>query len=191
MNGAVSQYFQNIWTAATSFYEGLSVTMSWMFRRPMTIQYPDKIEKPIEDQLPERYRGFLEVDLNYCIGCTMCMRTCPIDCILVELAKHPESGTRMITRFDIDISKCMFCGLCTEVCPTGCLHHTPLFAGTSAHIENLVLRYVDTPLVPFKQKKGEEYPVDRSGAIARAHLKDFFAPQPEEFLESRQGEQSG
>ncbi len=188
---AVSQYIGNIWTAATSFYEGLSVTMSWMFRRPMTIQYPDKIDRPIEEQLPERYRGFLEVDIRYCIGCSACMRACPIDCILMEVAKHPESGTRMLTRFDIDVSKCMFCGLCTEVCPTSCLHHTPLFEGTSSHIENLILRFVDTPVVPFKMKKGEENPIDRSGSIARARIQNFFAPPPAEFQESRQGDQTG
>jgi formate hydrogenlyase subunit 6/NADH:ubiquinone oxidoreductase subunit I len=190
VNTAVSRYFGNIWTASRSFFEGLSVTLSWIFRRPITIQYPDKIAKPIEETLPERYRGILEVDIRYCIGCMQCMRTCPIDCILVEVAKHPESGTRMITRFDIDVSKCMFCGLCTEVCPTGCLHHTTLFEGTSMYIENLVLRYVDRPVEPFKQKKGEEYPIDRSGAIGRAHIKNFFAPAPEEFQESRQGDRS-
>ncbi len=188
---AVSQYIGNIWTAANSFYEGLSVTMSWMFRRPMTVQYPDKIDKPIEEVLPERYRGFLEVDIRYCIGCSACMRTCPIDCILMAVDKHPESGTRMLTRFDIDISKCMYCGLCTEVCPTGCLHHTRLFAGTNAHIENLVLRYVDAPVEPFKLKKGEEVPVDRSGNIARARIKDFFAPPPAEVRAHRQGDRTG
>lgn len=186
---AVSRYVDNIWTTATSFFEGLSVTMSWMFRRPMTIQYPDKIAKPIEETLPERYRGILEVDIRFCIGCSACMRTCPIDVIVVEVAKHPEAGTRMITRFDIDVSKCMFCGLCTEVCPTGCLHHTPLFEGTATYIENLVLRYVDAPVEPFKLKKGEEYPIDRSGRIARARIRDYFAPPPEEFRHVPQREQ--
>lgn len=190
MSTAVARYFGNIWTAASSFYEGLSVTLSWLFRRPMTIQYPDKIEKPIEEQLPERYRGILEVDIRYCIGCSACMRTCPIDCITVEVAKHPESGTRMLTRFDIDISKCMFCGLCVEVCPTGCLHHTTLFEGTNGRIENLILRYVGTPVEPFKLKKGEEYPIDRTGGIGRAHIRSFFAPPPEEFVESKQGDLS-
>jgi NADH-quinone oxidoreductase subunit I/NAD(P)H-quinone oxidoreductase subunit I len=185
---AVSEYVSNILSTATSFYEGLSVTMSWMFRRPMTIQYPDKIEKPIEETLPERYRGILENDIRYCIGCQACMRACPIECILMDVSKHPESGDRMLTRFDIDVSKCMFCGLCTEVCPTGCLHHTPLFEGTASHIENLILRFVDTPVLPFKLKKGEEYPIDRSGRIAQSLIKNYFAPRPEEFSKPRQGD---
>ncbi len=191
MGTAVTRYIDNILRAAGSIFEGLAVTLSWMFRRPMTIQYPDKIEKPIEEMLPERYRGILEVDLNYCIACLSCMRTCPIGCIRIEVGKHPQAGTRMLTRFDIDIGKCMYCGLCVEVCPTGCLHHTRLFEGTNAWYENLVLRFLDAPREPFKLQKGvESYPVDRSGAIGRSRLKGFCDSPPAEFAEP-QGKELG
>jgi len=36
--------------------------------------------------------------------------------------------------------------------------------------------------------KGEEYPIDRSGRIARSQIKNYFAPRPEEFSKSRQGD---
>ena len=49
-----------------TFWEGMSVTLSYMVRRPITVQYPDRTEKRVADTLPSRYRGLLEVDMNVC-----------------------------------------------------------------------------------------------------------------------------
>ncbi|KAI4452916.1 nadh-quinone oxidoreductase subunit f [Holotrichia oblita] len=42
-----------------------------------------------------------------CIGCTLCRRQCPVDCISGETK----------TVHNIDASKCIKCGLCYEKCP--------------------------------------------------------------------------
>ena len=47
----VAAYFGNIRRAVSSTFEGLTVTMSWMFRRPSTIQYPDRLEMPVQEAL--------------------------------------------------------------------------------------------------------------------------------------------
>ena len=39
------KYFKNISNSVLSILEGMAVTLSWMFRRPYTVQWPDKIEK--------------------------------------------------------------------------------------------------------------------------------------------------
>jgi NAD(P)H-quinone oxidoreductase subunit I len=39
-------YLKNIDTVVT-ILEGLSITFSHLVRRPMTIQYPDQIERPV------------------------------------------------------------------------------------------------------------------------------------------------
>ena len=148
---AFREYFANVWRAVSSIFEGLSVTMSWMFRRPPTIQYPDKIEKPVQEMLPEGYRGVLEVDLARCIGCLLCMRTCPIGCIDVEVTKNPETGGREITRFDIDMGRCMFCGLCTEAEDCDALMHTTQFEATMPHPDQLVLHFVKQPVPVAKR----------------------------------------
>lgn len=108
-------YFREIAVAAKSVVEGMAVTFSYMFKEPITIQYPDRVPMPVSETLPERYRGFLEVDMNVCTGCLQCQRDCPIDCITIESVK--EDAGRFVTRFDIDLGKCMYCGLCVEACP--------------------------------------------------------------------------
>lgn len=159
---SLKTYFGNIARAATSTFEGLAVTMSWMFRRPMTVQYPDKIDKPLQETLPEGYRGVLENDLALCGGCMLCSKTCPIGCIVAEVVKDAESGQRFIKRFDINVAKCMHCGLCSEVCGTGSLVHTNEFEIAEGELGELVQHFVEGEPVPvYKKQKGEPDPERR------------------------------
>ena len=115
----VASYIKDIKDTVTSVFEGMTITFSHLVRRPMTIQYPDKIPVPIQDTLPRRYRGILEVDMDICTGCLACERDCPITCITIGIEMDKETKQRNFTHFDIDICKCMYCGLCAEACPTG------------------------------------------------------------------------
>lgn len=170
--GGPRAYFGNIWRAASSIFVGLSVTMSWMFRRPATIQYPDKIEKPVQEMLPEDYRGILEVDLARCVACLLCMRTCPIGCIEIDIAKNAETGAREIARFDIDMGRCMYCGLCTEACAYDSIVHTTQFEACMPHPDLLVLHFVKEPVPVARHKPGEGPPRRPRGSI----LPEVMAP---------------
>ena len=66
---SVSSYAKDIKDTVSSIFEGMAITFSHLVRRPMTIQYPDKIPVPIQETLPHRYRGILEVDMDICTGC--------------------------------------------------------------------------------------------------------------------------
>ena len=59
-------YFANIRESVATIFEGMAITASHFVRKPFTIQYPDRIDIPIQDQLPFRYRGILDVDLEIC-----------------------------------------------------------------------------------------------------------------------------
>lgn len=142
MLSAIMNYFVNIKNAFVSIFEGMAVTLSYLARKPMTIQYPDRIPKPVQEMLPTTYRGVLEVDIKICTGCLACMKRCPIDIIKIETFRDVEAKKNFITLFDIDIAKCMFCGLCSEVCPTGSIRHSTDFEVSSANVINLVLHYV-------------------------------------------------
>jgi NADH-quinone oxidoreductase subunit I/NAD(P)H-quinone oxidoreductase subunit I len=143
------EYVGNITGTVQSFWHGMSITLSYLLRRPITTQYPDRTPVAVKDTLPARYRGFLEVDAAICTGCQACERACPINCIQINLEKDPQNPKqRVVTQFDIDEAKCMYCGLCVEPCPTGSIQHTREFEGTQRSVRNLVFRWAD-PLAPF------------------------------------------
>jgi formate hydrogenlyase subunit 6/NADH:ubiquinone oxidoreductase subunit I len=170
----VRDYTSSIKNTFTSFWEGLSITASYLLRRPMTVQYPDRTPLPLPDMLPPRYRGFLEVDTSICTGCQVCERTCPINCIQITLEKDPANPKlRAMTQFDIDEAKCMFCGLCVEPCPTGAIQHTREFEASMGDIRNLTFRWIDaaSPVPVYKvDKSAEYYPRAQLGSLVRAKI---------------------
>ena len=173
----LSTYFRNIFETAASVFEGMAVTCSHFIRTPSTVQYPDRTPLRVQDTLPFRYRGILEVDLEICTGCLACERACPIDCIVIDSTKDKQTKQMLLTRFDIDIAKCMFCGLCSEPCPTGSIHHTPEFEGADYSLESMVRRYVKDPVYAYKPKKVEDDPV--IGPILERgmrYLEEFASP---------------
>ncbi len=189
----VSQYLANIKDTVQSAWEGMTVTFSYLFRRPMTVQYagPEKAREKhelVQDTLPSRYRGFLEVDLAICTACNACERACPINVIAIEIEKDPANPKlRVMTRFDIDEGKCMFCGLCVEPCPTGSIQHTREFEGTQRTLSNMVLRFVDPakPAPPYKVAKGATaFPRAVLGSITRPLVKAWDSPPPPLPIES-------
>ena len=135
---AVVGYVRNIFETVTTIFEGMSITLSHLVRRPMTVQYPDRIEKPVQETLPLRYRGILEVDLDICTGCLACERVCPIACITIGIDMNKETKQRTFGHFDIDICKCMYCGLCAEACPTGSIRHSQESKGPDINPAGLV-----------------------------------------------------
>jgi len=154
--GAVGTYVRNIKDTVSSIFEGMAVTASHFMRKPYTVQYPDRMPVRVQDTLPFRYRGILEVDLEICTGCLACERACPIDCIVIAAHKDPKTRIMTLAQFDIDIAKCMFCGLCSEPCPTGSIHHTTEFEGADFSLESLIRRFVKEPVEAYKPKKGPE-----------------------------------
>ncbi|MDO8671856.1 MAG: NADH-quinone oxidoreductase subunit I [Dehalococcoidia bacterium] len=96
--------------------KGLSVTMRQMFRKPVTVQYPEE-----KLAVPARIRGTsFKWYAELCTGCSMCARACPHGVIKVE-THSADGASRIIDRYDIDMGLCMFCGLCVEACPFGAL----------------------------------------------------------------------
>jgi formate hydrogenlyase subunit 6/NADH:ubiquinone oxidoreductase subunit I len=167
-------YFATIRRAASSILEGMAVTLSYMRRPPITVQYPDRTPTPVVETLPERFRGLIEVDVLCCTGCQACERACPINVIRLRVGK--EGKIRFLERFDIDLAKCMYCGFCVEACPvdaqapgdreiTHAIRFTREFEGVTDNLSTLVMRYIrpGDRVVVAKNKKGQVHPTPPRG----------------------------
>ena len=165
--GATATYFRHLKEAVTSIFDGMAVSASHLIRRPYTIQYPDRIPVRVQDTLPFRYRGILDVDMEICTGCLACDRACPINCIAIAIEKNAQTREIVISQFDIDMAKCMYCGLCSEPCPTGAIHHTTEFEGADFSLESLIRRFITEPVVAYKAKKGPEPDAEVAGLLDR------------------------
>ena len=79
---------------------GLRVTLSNLFKRKITIQYPEE-----KTPLSPRFRG-LHALRRYpngeerCIGCKLCEAVCPALAITIETEER-EDKTRRTTRYEI------------------------------------------------------------------------------------------
>ena len=179
MVSTVVRYVRNVFDTAASVFEGMAVTCSHFVRVPSTVQYPDRTDVRVQDTLPFRYRGILEVDLEICTACLACERACPIDCIVIDAEKNKAAGGLVMTRFDIDMAKCMYCGLCSEPCPTGAIHHTPEFEGADYSLESLVRKFVKAPVIAYKPKKGGETDPEIAPILERGmrYVNEFATPE--------------
>jgi NADH-quinone oxidoreductase subunit I len=103
-------------------FVGHFITLMAMFKKPVTVQYP---EEPVS--LPKKFRALhylarYENGLERCVACGLCSRACPADAIYIEGAENnpaePVSAKeRYAKRYDIDMLRCIFCGYCEEACP--------------------------------------------------------------------------
>lgn len=176
----ICSWIKDIVETVTTIFEGMSITFSHLVRRPTTIQYPDRIEKMVQDTLPLRYRGHLEVDMDICTNCKACERDCPITCIAITDSEDPKQK-RWMTQFDIDLCKCMYCGICAEVCPTGAIRHSQEFEGASYNPLGLVRRFaIEGAYPPFKPpKKGAEVDekLEKKIRIGKDYMDEFAQPE--------------
>jgi NADH-quinone oxidoreductase subunit I len=116
----------------TELLTGLSVTARTLFRKKVTINYP-------EERTPQspRFRG-LHALRRYpngeerCIACKLCEAVCPALAITIE-SDVADDGTRRTTRYDIDLFKCIYCGFCEEACPVDAIVETRIH---EYHMEN-------------------------------------------------------
>ncbi len=110
----------------TELVKGFWLTLKYMFKTPVTINYPYE-----KGPLSPRFRGehALRRYANgeeRCIACKLCEAICPAQAITIE-AEERDDGSRRTTRYDIDMTKCIYCGFCQEACPVDAIVEGPNF----------------------------------------------------------------
>ena len=110
-------------TYLPAIISGMMITMSHLFKRKVTVQYPE-VDRPIADV----YRGkhVLKRDehgAERCTACGLCAVACPAEAITMEAAERkPEEKSlfreeKFAKIYEINMLRCIFCGFCEEACP--------------------------------------------------------------------------
>ena len=117
------KYLRDIIEGAWSLIVGMSVTIRYAFKKPVTVIYP-------KERIPmKRFKGPIafvvdeKTSDHLCIACNACIKTCPSRCMSLEAQKSAVDGKRVLTDFKVNYMLCSLCSLCIDVCPTDALKH--------------------------------------------------------------------
>src|SRR5512139_2445274 len=103
----------------TEIAKGMALTMSRLFSRAVTRQYPTEKRTPLPG-----FRGLHAWSRNEdgtprCVHCGACAAVCPTKCITLAITKDGEG--KPLKHYTVDVLRCLFCGLCVEACPYSAL----------------------------------------------------------------------
>ena len=87
------------------------MTFGSLFKKPETVLYPFE-QKPA----PVGLKGHIVNEVELCILCGICQKTCPAEAITVEKKER---------LWAIDPFLCVQCGACVRACPKDCLIMEP------------------------------------------------------------------
>jgi len=84
------------------------VVLKNLFSEPATRMYPFK-----KREFFLRTRGHIDIEVDKCIFCGICVKKCPTNAINVEKNKKLWAIERL---------RCIQCSACVDNCPKKCLH---------------------------------------------------------------------
>src|SRR4029079_8303801 len=99
---------------------GLTPTFKHIFRKPITVNYPDEKVPMFPKFRGKQVRMRDETVFEWWVACGLCAVACPADAIYLEAAENDGSvmaGPRYAKVYQIHKTRCIFCGYCEEACP--------------------------------------------------------------------------
>ncbi len=139
-------------TLSMDLFKGLGITIKIMqkalFKNDMAVvKYPmEKLPISPRYRAVHKLLGLLESGNNRCIGCGLCEKICPANCIRIE-TQIDESSRKEVLEYSINLGRCIFCGYCAEVCPELAIVHSGRYENASEQRAHFVLK--DDLLTPL------------------------------------------
>lgn len=115
------------------FFKLGGMTMKSMVSKPETTCYPVETKPQ-----PQGLKGRIAIEVNTCILCSACARSCPTNSIVVD----KQAGTWQINPFS-----CITCFECVRTCPTDSLRMEPDYNKPTT------TKTMDLHNVPKREKK--------------------------------------
>ena len=157
---------------------GLIITMKNMFRKKVTLSYPEQ-----RSALPKNYRGAPTLvkdpdGRQKCVACQMCEFVCPPKAIKVTPSEIPSDSPyafiqKQPKEFKIDMLRCIFCGLCQEVCPESAIvlqnEYSLNFPDRNSAVRNKAALYEAGGVLPDPIMKWEKVKKAKENAEKEAH----------------------
>ena len=118
----MSGYFKDLFGGTKSLAVGLGITIRYMCKPVVTLQYPHESLK-----MSARFRGHIELvgdeetGAPKCIVCGMCQKACPSNCISLAGEKPEGAKKKVLTNYTLDFTTCSLCGQCVESCKFGAI----------------------------------------------------------------------
>ena len=121
--------------------QGLKLTFKQMFTKPITMRYPEQ-----KWVMSPRFRGQVALvrdpktpDRDLCVGCCLCVRTCPAEALDMVTSMDEKTGQKRVDDHIYSLSRCIFCGLCVDVCPVRALVNTQNYELATYNRKDMIL----------------------------------------------------
>ena len=115
-----------VWT----ILKGLWTTIQHLFRRKVTIKYPEEVREMSPIARLQHMLMRYEEGKERCTACGLCALSCPAEAITMKAGerkadeKHLYREEKYAEIYEINMLRCIFCGLCEEACPKEAIYLT-------------------------------------------------------------------
>lgn len=93
-----------------------------LFQKPVTVQYPEE-----RGYTPERFRFRIFLNMDDCVGCTLCEQVCPNLTIHMQYVDKENPRNKRKIYPEVNFGTCTVCRNCEEICPTEAIYLTHEF----------------------------------------------------------------
>lgn len=106
-----------------AIFSGMWITIKHLFRRPVTIKYPEQVREMAPVWRGQHVLKRDEIGAERCTACGLCALACPAEAITMVAAERKKGEEKLYREekyasiYEINMLRCIFCGLCEEACP--------------------------------------------------------------------------